>query len=95
MQRTTGKQLSEAGAAFKFGPAGGVNFFSPYGWEPKDVQGRLKTSGAFQTSARRAAVLATRAQGGTPEIIHGPACASSTNAKFGGVRNHAYLIAAK
>jgi hypothetical protein len=32
---------------------------------------------------------------GTPEIIHGPACASSTNARFGGVRNHAYLIAAK
>jgi len=44
MQRTTGKQLSEAGAAFKFGPPEGANFFTPYGWEPKDVQGMLKTA---------------------------------------------------
>ena len=48
MQRTTGMQLSEAGAAFKFGPAEGVNFFSPYGWEPKDVQGMLKTAARFK-----------------------------------------------
>ncbi|MFZ0289198.1 MAG: hypothetical protein WBW98_17065 [Candidatus Sulfotelmatobacter sp.] len=48
MQRPAGKQLSEAGAAFKFGPAEGVNFFSPYGWEPKDVQGRLKTAARFK-----------------------------------------------
>ena len=34
MQRTTGKQLSEAGAAFQFGPREGPNFFSPFGWEP-------------------------------------------------------------
>src|SRR6202047_4255477 len=39
MQRTTGKQLSEAGAAFKFGPPEGANFFGPFGWVPKDVQG--------------------------------------------------------
>lgn len=44
MQRTTGKQLSEGGAAFKFGPLEGANFFLPYGWEPKDVQGLLKTA---------------------------------------------------
>ena len=44
MQRSTGKQLSEADAAFKFGPAEGANFFSPYGWEPKEVQGFLKTA---------------------------------------------------
>jgi methyltransferase (TIGR00027 family) len=44
MQRTTGKQLSEAGAAFKFGPAEGANFFIPYGWNPVDVQGMLKTA---------------------------------------------------
>jgi len=44
MQRTTGKQLSEAGAAFKFGPADGANFFTGYGWTPKDVQGMLKTA---------------------------------------------------
>lgn len=44
MQRSTGKQLSEADAAFKFGPAEGANFFLPNGWEPKDVQGFLKTA---------------------------------------------------
>jgi methyltransferase (TIGR00027 family) len=48
MQRTTGKQLSEAGAAFKFGPAEGADFFSPHGWEPKDVQGLLKTAAQFK-----------------------------------------------
>lgn len=44
MQRSTGKQLSEAGAPFKFGPPEGANFFVPHGWEPKDVQGMLKTA---------------------------------------------------
>jgi methyltransferase (TIGR00027 family) len=48
MQRTTGKQLSEAGAAFKFGPAEGAQFFAPHGWEPKDVQGLLKTAAQFK-----------------------------------------------
>lgn len=48
MQRTTGKELSEAGAAFKFGPAEGVNFFAPHGWEAKDVQGMLKTAAQFK-----------------------------------------------
>ncbi len=47
MQRTTGKQLGEAGAAFKFGPPEGPHFFSPHGWEPKDVQGFLKTAAEF------------------------------------------------
>jgi methyltransferase (TIGR00027 family) len=47
MQRTTGKQLSEAGAAFKFGPPEGAKFFGPYGWEAKDVQGMLKTAAQF------------------------------------------------
>lgn len=47
MQRTTGKQLSEAGAAFKFGPAEGAEFFAPYGWEAKDVQGFLKTAASL------------------------------------------------
>jgi len=47
MQRTTGKQLSEAGAAFKFGPPEGVEFFVPFGWEAKDVQGMLKTAAQF------------------------------------------------
>lgn len=48
MQRTTGKQLSEAGAAFKFGPPEGTGFFVPYGWEPIDVQGMLKTAAEFK-----------------------------------------------
>lgn len=48
MQRSTGKQLSEAGAAFKFGPTEGANFFTPYGWDPKDVQGMLKTAAQFK-----------------------------------------------
>ncbi len=48
MQRTTGKQLSEAGAAFKFGPAEGANFFTSHGWEPKEVQGLLKTAAQFK-----------------------------------------------
>ena len=48
MQHTTGKQLSEAGAAFKFGPPEGAHFFVPYGWEPKDVQGLLKTAAQFK-----------------------------------------------
>ena len=47
MQRTTGKQLSEAGAAFKFGPAEGANFFVPFGWEPAEVQGMLRTAAEF------------------------------------------------
>ena len=48
MQRSTGKQLSEAGAAFKFGPAEGANFFKAHGWEPIDVQGMLKTAAQFK-----------------------------------------------
>jgi methyltransferase (TIGR00027 family) len=48
MQRTTGKQLSEAGAAFKFGPPEGANFFSPFGWMPSDIQGLLKTAAQFK-----------------------------------------------
>lgn len=48
MQRSTGKQLSEAGAAFKFGPPEGARFFVPHGWEPIDVQGMLKTAAEFK-----------------------------------------------
>ncbi|HSZ01578.1 MAG TPA: SAM-dependent methyltransferase [Terriglobales bacterium] len=48
MQRTSGKQLSEVGAAFKFGPPEGPNFFTPHGWQPKDVQGMLKTAAQFK-----------------------------------------------
>jgi methyltransferase (TIGR00027 family) len=52
MQRTTGQQLSEAGAAFKFGPSEGPNFFIQHGWEPKDVQGLLKTAAEFNRSPK-------------------------------------------
>jgi methyltransferase (TIGR00027 family) len=48
MQGTTGKQLSEAGAAFKFGPPEGAGFFVPYGWGPKEVHGLLKTAAQFK-----------------------------------------------
>jgi methyltransferase (TIGR00027 family) len=48
MQRTTGKQLSQAGAAFNFGPAEGAKFFVPHGWDSKDVQGLLKTAAEFK-----------------------------------------------
>lgn len=50
MQRTSGAQLSEAGAAFKFGPREGPKFFVPHGWEPKDVQGLLQTAAQFKRS---------------------------------------------
>jgi hypothetical protein len=46
MQRTS-KHLSDAGAAFKFAPPEGPNFFFPHGWEPKDVQGLLETAVQF------------------------------------------------
>jgi methyltransferase (TIGR00027 family) len=47
MQRTTGKQLLEAGAPFKFGPPEGQNFFLPYGWVAHEVEGMLKTAAKF------------------------------------------------
>jgi hypothetical protein len=48
MQRTTGKQLSQVGAPFKFGPAEGPDFLEPYGWRAVDVQGLLKTAARFK-----------------------------------------------
>ena len=48
MQRTTGKQLSEVGAPFQFGPAEGPAFFLPHGWELIDVKGLLKTATRFK-----------------------------------------------
>jgi methyltransferase (TIGR00027 family) len=48
MQRTTGKELSQAGAAFKFAPPEGASFFTPHGWRPRDVQGMLKTAAHFK-----------------------------------------------
>jgi methyltransferase (TIGR00027 family) len=48
MQRTTGKQLSEVGAPFKFAPVEGPAFFTPHRWEPVDVKGLLKTATQFK-----------------------------------------------
>jgi methyltransferase (TIGR00027 family) len=48
MQRSTGKQLSQVGAPFKFGPAEGPQFLEPYGWRPVEVQGLLKTAARFK-----------------------------------------------
>jgi methyltransferase (TIGR00027 family) len=48
MQKTTGKHLSEIGAPFKFAPAEGPDFFKAHGWEPKDVEGILKTAAQFK-----------------------------------------------
>jgi methyltransferase (TIGR00027 family) len=48
MQRTTGKQLSEVGAPFKFGPPEGPQFLEPYGWRAVEVQGLLKTAARFK-----------------------------------------------
>jgi len=52
MQARTGKQLGEAGAPFKFGPQEGPNFFTPFGWEPIDVQGMLKTAALLQRAPK-------------------------------------------
>lgn len=63
MQRTTGKQLEEAGAPFKFGPPEGQNFFVPYGWEPRDVQGMLKTAAQFNRPPKELLALLPEPKG--------------------------------
>ncbi len=57
MQESTGKQLNEANAAFKFGPPEGADFFKPFGWEPKDVRGMLKTAAEFNRAPDELSVL--------------------------------------
>jgi len=47
MQRRTGKALEKAGAPFRFGPAERAGYFRPFGWEPLEVQGLLKTATQF------------------------------------------------
>lgn len=48
MQKTTGKELSQIGAPFKFAPAGGPAFFAPHGWEVMEVKSLLKTATKFK-----------------------------------------------
>jgi len=52
MQRTMGKQLTEADAAFKFGPPEGPGFFVPYGWHAEEVQGLLKTAAELKRAPK-------------------------------------------
>jgi methyltransferase (TIGR00027 family) len=42
LQAAMGRQLKESGAAFKFAPPEGPNFFLPHGWEAEGVEGLLK-----------------------------------------------------
>lgn len=48
MQRRTGKALHEAGAAFKFGPPEGPDFFVPNGWNPILIESLLHTAARFR-----------------------------------------------
>ena len=47
MQRSSGQQLSEVGAPFRFGPPEGANFFVAHGWRVGEVRGLLKTAARF------------------------------------------------
>ncbi|MGA8149371.1 MAG: SAM-dependent methyltransferase [Terriglobales bacterium] len=47
-QKRMGKQLSDGGASFKFGPKEGPDFFVPYRWKPIDVQSVLKAGARFR-----------------------------------------------
>jgi len=67
MQRTSGAQLSDAGAAFKFGPHEGAKFFAQYGWEPRDVQGLLKTAARFKRSPKGLVPMHVDPLGAVPE----------------------------
>ena len=47
MQRKTGKTLQKVGAAFKFGPQEGPDFFVPNGWKPIQIESLLHTAARF------------------------------------------------
>lgn len=57
MQGTLGEQLGHANVEFKFGPPEGVNFFKPYGWEPKEVKGLLQTAAEVSRAPEKFLVL--------------------------------------
>ena len=48
LKKNMGKQLSQAGAPPKFGPAEGPGFFAPYGWKVSEVRSPLKTAARFK-----------------------------------------------
>lgn len=57
MQRSYGKDLGQAGAAFKFAPPDGPAFFTPHGWSPIDVRGMLKTAAELNRAPRELLAL--------------------------------------
>jgi methyltransferase (TIGR00027 family) len=44
LQKNLGAHLSRGGAAMKFGPEEGPDFFTPFGWKPAEVRSMLKTA---------------------------------------------------
>jgi methyltransferase (TIGR00027 family) len=44
VNRSWGKQMKSAGAAFRFGPAEGGEFFRPFGWKETEFHGLLEES---------------------------------------------------
>ena len=44
LERQIGSQLGAANARMQFGPAEGVDFFRPHGWQPAEVRSMLKTA---------------------------------------------------
>ncbi len=42
LQKKMGKEVSRAGAPFKFGPDQGPEFFTQHGWKPKEIRSMLK-----------------------------------------------------
>jgi methyltransferase (TIGR00027 family) len=44
MQQAMGAKLNQGGAAMKFGPEEGPDFFTSYGWKPVEVRALLKTA---------------------------------------------------
>ena len=63
MQISTGKKLREAGAAFKFAPPEGADFFAPFGWQAKDVQGFLKAAAQYHRAPAELLALLPEPQG--------------------------------
>jgi len=47
MERHWGKELRAAGAPIQFAPAGGEEFFRPYGWEATEFRGFFQASREF------------------------------------------------
>ena len=62
MQRTTGRELSEAGAAFKFGSGGRRGLFQALWMGVEGCSGIAENSGAVQTLTGRTCIVAARAK---------------------------------